>query len=381
MKGYPTGLLVIVVITLVSSFALADDPKTVWTCPMHPQVKATAAGHCPTCNMELIEMKVAAPETIGEPISGVIKDETLRKHAPKAGYIDNYSDLVTLLKTWDISETLPVDFRNDIVLVQTVDGPNRIRLNTKYDEATGNLEVVTASTKKAGPGFGWAMQVVTRDGVKQISGKAVEFDDFGEPAVLISAADAGKTRQAEVGQIIAIDLKGNPTTGYGWAVESIDGQAVRQANEIIFHEPNKDVPPAETGEKKIVGAGGIFHATFRAVKEGKATVKMVYSRPWEKDKEPAKTFTVTLDVKPAKATAAVLKISVVDGKATYTLAGKTYTDLEKLLAALKTVKADGAGELLLTAGPNVPKAAIGDAINVGRAADFDDIGMTGEARK
>jgi inhibitor of cysteine peptidase len=321
----------------------------------------------------------AQPKPQGEPMSGMVKDESLRKLAPECGYIDNYHDLVTLLKAWEGPADTSIDFRENILLVQTADGPNTVRITTEFDEASGNLKVQAASTKKAGPGFGWAMQAVSKDDIKQINGCDVEFANLAKPAVVISAVDAGKTRQANVGQVIAIDLTGNPTTGYGWVVDTIDGQAVRQANPVIFHETKKDIPPAQAGERKVVGAGGTFHVTFQAVKEGKATVKLAYRRPWEKDKDPAKAFTVTIDVQPAKATAAVLAIGMVDGEGAYTLAGKTYTDLEKLLAALKARKKAGAQQLLLNAGKDVPKTAIADAVNIGRAAGFGDIGMQGKA--
>jgi predicted secreted protein len=47
----------------------------------------------------------------------------------------------------------------------------------------------------------------------------------------------------------------------------------------------------------MVGVGGVFVATFKAVRAGKTTVRMEYRRPWEKDVAPIETFAVTLDVK------------------------------------------------------------------------------------
>jgi predicted secreted protein len=48
--------------------------------------------------------------------------------------------------------------------------------------------------------------------------------------------------------------------------------------------------------KGIVGAGGTFVFKLQAVKPGNSTVKLVYVRPWEKDKPPVRTFTVTIEV-------------------------------------------------------------------------------------
>jgi predicted secreted protein len=43
--------------------------------------------------------------------------------------------------------------------------------------------------------------------------------------------------------------------------------------------------------------GGVFVATFKAMRAGKATVRMGYRRPWEKDTPPVETFAVTIEVK------------------------------------------------------------------------------------
>lgn len=255
--------------------------------------------------------------------------------------------------------------------------PNAALSGQYYDTPGGKIVWSGAAVPLVG-GRGWLPE-------KEFEASGKKLNPPPLQDVLISAADAGKTRQAEPGQLIAIDLKGNPTTGYGWVLESLEGEAVVQVGGIKFVEAAKNIPPAEAGEQRIVGAGGIFHATFEAGKEGKATVKMVYRRPWEKDKDPAETFSVMIEVVAGKqapegpAAAAVLDINVVDSKATYTLASKTYTDLEKLLAALKAMKADGVGQLLLNPGADAPKAAIADAVNVGRAAGFSEIGMQGKA--
>jgi inhibitor of cysteine peptidase len=100
----------------------------------------------------------------------------------------------------------------------------------------------------------------------------------------------GKTVAAEVKQTLLVKLPGNITTGYSWGVSKLEGEALEMVGKPDY--------VADKAPKKMVGSGGTFHLTFRAVKPGKATVTLAYARPWEKDTPPAKTFTLTVEVKP-----------------------------------------------------------------------------------
>jgi inhibitor of cysteine peptidase len=106
--------------------------------------------------------------------------------------------------------------------------------------------------------------------------------------VVIKQASNGKTVHATVGDTLRIELAGNPTTGFQWSVTAVKGKAAVQSGEVRY-QPS----PTAAG---IVGSGGTFIATFKAVKVGKVVVTMAYRRPWETG-SPAKTFTVTISVK------------------------------------------------------------------------------------
>jgi inhibitor of cysteine peptidase len=106
----------------------------------------------------------------------------------------------------------------------------------------------------------------------------------------LALPDADHTVTVEVGQKVRIRVEGNPTTGYRWGVERIIGQAVMQRGNIEY----------EPASAQIIGAGGEFIVPFRAVRPGSATVVLSYRRPWEKNKPPERTFTVHLDVQPAR---------------------------------------------------------------------------------
>ncbi|MDQ2808451.1 MAG: hypothetical protein M3Z04_16310, partial [Chloroflexota bacterium] len=43
--------------------ATAPQPATVWTCPMHPEIRQDGPGQCPICGMDLIPAEAAAADT------------------------------------------------------------------------------------------------------------------------------------------------------------------------------------------------------------------------------------------------------------------------------------------------------------------------------
>ena len=44
--------------------------------------------------------------------------------------------------------------------------------------------------------------------------------------IMLTQADSNKVQEMKVGQALVVNLKGNPTTGYQWTLNSIDGNAV-----------------------------------------------------------------------------------------------------------------------------------------------------------
>jgi inhibitor of cysteine peptidase len=109
-----------------------------------------------------------------------------------------------------------------------------------------------------------------------------------EPAKTLTEADNGKSVTVKVGDLVAISLKGNPTTGYSWRTAKLDGKSIEQSG-----DPKYTVDAHQPG---MVGVGGMFVFIFKATKPGKTEVNLEYVRPWEKNKKPAKTFTATIEV-------------------------------------------------------------------------------------
>ena len=111
---------------------------------------------------------------------GKVQQEGLHRHAPKAGFVAGQRGFETLWKAWRPDEPVPaVDFNKFIVLVGTVPGPNQVAMRPRLDEE-GNLTFTVAGTKIGGPGFGYAMQQVSRKGVKSVNVKPLKTKNGSE---------------------------------------------------------------------------------------------------------------------------------------------------------------------------------------------------------
>ena len=98
--------------------------------------------------------------------------------------------------------------------------------------------------------------------------------------------DSGQAISINANQEFAIALSSNPTTGYSWQ-ESHD--------ETMLELVEKTYKPGETAKQGVVGAGGVDHFRFRALKAGETKITMTYKRPWEKESLEKKVFTVNID--------------------------------------------------------------------------------------
>ena len=95
-----------------------------------------------------------------------------------------------------------------------------------------------------------------------------------------------QTVRATAGQEVTLLLEANPSTGYSWDLAEAPGGWKVQMIDHEYVAPKEGVP----------GQGG--HEAWRmgAIAVGTAELKFVYRRPWEKDKAPAKTVTVKMEV-------------------------------------------------------------------------------------
>ncbi len=129
-------------------------------------------------------------------------------------------------------------------------------------------------------------QTIAQAPVAKSSGAKVQ------KVVALTEKDDAQTVVVKTGEKIEIKLDSNPSTGYGWRVASVSAKSVKQDGTVTY--VSTPLPP---GSPPMVGRGGSSLIRFDALSPGKVTVKLEYLRPWEKNTPPARTFTVTLDVK------------------------------------------------------------------------------------
>lgn len=110
------------------------------------------------------------------------------------------------------------------------------------------------------------------------------------PSLIFGPEASGQEVSLRRGQKLTIKLPGNPTTGYQWSVSKIAGTAVRRLGEIQYR------PSAGAG--KLVGAGGEYSLSLRAVSAGTTEIQLDYARPWESKPERTFTFRAVCPVDP-----------------------------------------------------------------------------------
>jgi inhibitor of cysteine peptidase len=108
--------------------------------------------------------------------------------------------------------------------------------------------------------------------------------------VRLTEADNGKVITVKAGDTVKVALAGNPTTGYSWASAMTDQDAA------VLQQQGDPAYVQESTDESVVGSGGTFTFTFKALASGQATIKLVYVRPWEKDVAPAQTFSASVTV-------------------------------------------------------------------------------------
>jgi len=110
--------------------------------------------------------------------------------------------------------------------------------------------------------------------------------------VEVTAAEAGKIVRAAVGNLVAITLQSNPSTGYNWELRDFDyGVADFYKSETLA---------ADSGNV-LFGAPTKTVITLQAVKPGSQDITLVYRRIWEPPDQVAETFQFRLLVDGAEA--------------------------------------------------------------------------------
>jgi inhibitor of cysteine peptidase len=107
----------------------------------------------------------------------------------------------------------------------------------------------------------------------------------GAKQVQVTELDGGKNIQLNLGDALVVTLEGNPSTGYTWEVEPADTAVLELTGDPVFK-----------ADSNLMGAPGKLTFTLTAVRPGYQTLMLVYHRPFEKDTQPLKVFTVNVTV-------------------------------------------------------------------------------------
>lgn len=103
--------------------------------------------------------------------------------------------------------------------------------------------------------------------------------------VRLTTADAGRSVELSIGQILEVALEENPTTGYVWELETVDRDILQPVQTDYLVNQNS------------IGSGGTAIFRFKAGREGRTFLKLICHRSFEKDSKPIGTFAATVLVK------------------------------------------------------------------------------------
>ena len=131
---------------------------------------------------------------------------------------------------------------------------------------------------------GWYLQPVSRTPM----GRLLPLPDQEKQLVITERCD-GKTVVAVGVQKVLIRLAADATTGHVWTVKRKGTSLDKWGKVRYVRKPGPDA---------AVGAGRYCEMLFRVGRPGKTTIECRYVRRKERDKKPAKVFTVTVDVQP-----------------------------------------------------------------------------------
>jgi len=113
---------------------------------------------------------------------------------------------------------------------------------------------------------------------------AVSCGPFTETKLDIN--DNGSQVEIERGQVLAITLESNASTGYTWEVIELDDSILQQVGEPEFRIRSNR--PGDPNDMTI---------RFEAVNTGQTTLKLLYHRRWEKEEAPQEIFSIKVVVR------------------------------------------------------------------------------------
>src|SRR5437868_474616 len=109
--------------------------------------------------------------------------------------------------------------------------------------------------------------------------------DSKEKQVTLTDKDNGSKQKLTQGDLLVLHLETQPGTGFGWTIAKRDKDQLTLLSKVLLNNPNM-----------LPGGKAVQLFTFRAATVGTSDLELQYKRPFDKNKEPAKTFKVTVAI-------------------------------------------------------------------------------------
>ena len=103
----------------------------------------------------------------------------------------------------------------------------------------------------------------------------------------VTEKDNGRTISIPAGECLFIELEGNPTTGYEWSLDSLEGESLTEVQEAGYK--------SEENDPEILGAGGVFSFSFMSIEPGSTKISLRNAQLWAPDDDP-EFFQITVNV-------------------------------------------------------------------------------------
>lgn len=111
-------------------------------------------------------------------------------------------------------------------------------------------------------------------------------DSTADSSLTVTQAQNGGTTTLAKGEMLTVELAGNPTTGYEWTVTQIDAACLRLAESTY------------ASDSSAIGSGGTYTFRFEALRAGATPLGLVYRRSWETTASD-QTFSLTVNIQSA----------------------------------------------------------------------------------
>ena len=118
--------------------------------------------------------------------------------------------------------------------------------------------------------------------------KEISAQTPGNSPLIVGGSYHGREVEVKVGQVLAVTLDSNPSTGYSWQLKNISDRAILENTGSEFVASGSIASSAGALAKEIW--------QFKALKEGKSSLTLEYRRPWEKEAPPENVYTLTVKV-------------------------------------------------------------------------------------